>query len=172
MNHVALSGSRRSKAIAPSAPAPASAIPIQKIYFRSFFIGSGPILRNPTERESRSSTRACVSVPKMRGPAHDFVFALSGNSQTFAWRRPAAACTIRHRAGRGIHTGYGTVKQEGANRKAGLLATKPLDAGERWRFFGPLGGAQHDTGAFMRSRAATGSGLCRYPFHLGEDVNW
>ncbi len=64
----------------------------------------------------------------MREPAHDFVFALSGNSQTFAWRRPAAACTIRHRAGRGIHPGYRTVKQEGANRKAGLLATKPLDA--------------------------------------------
>lgn len=56
-------------------------------------------------------------------------------------------------------------------RKAGLLATKPLDAGERWRFFGPLG-AQHDTGAFMPSRAATGSGFCRYRFQLGDDVNW
>src|SRR5713101_2164878 len=120
MNQVALSGSRRSKAIAPSAAAPASAIPIQKIYFRSFFMGSGPILRNPTEHKSRSSTRACVSVPKMREPAHDFVFALSGNSQTFAWRRPAAACTIRHRAGRGIHTGYRTVKQEGAKPEGRL----------------------------------------------------
>src|SRR5712692_5511652 len=172
MNQVALSGSRRSKAIAPSAPAPASAIPIQKIYFRSFFIGSGPILGNPTEHKTRSSTRECVSVPNKREPARDFVFALSGNSQPFAWRRPATVCTIRHRAGRGIHTGYGTVKQKGANRKAGLLATKPLDAGERWRFFGATRGAQHDTGAFMRSRDATGSGLCRYPFQLGEDVNW